>query len=826
MQKMIYISLSLRYQRQLTLIAPDVVKGFFREAARVAADCGGKALPSPSGAAYAFSGEDLCPSFSAFLLVKSILDLAKEREERIREYLLFVDASDEDVPQADIAEREASCDNVILPDRAAVITAEAAPLLVPYTRLKKIEGTSLFLLAGKEKGGAAFKERISFLERPSLLPFAGARKDGQDSLLFALLNTASLLNEAFDVPSFLTKKEKDEFTECKKTARRLSSMRFDPEHPVYIAQGSLAYVKLFFTALSRLYAERYSREVVEIDVTEGSFCQERLKRAENFLSEICAFKRQMKDAAQKERKVEGASVPPDIMDAAYLLFRSSAFLYAGEASSLLRFLGKGLIFRKALDEWLSGAGFPHGAGFIRRARTLSLCGFPPEERRKKLDKFLFAYLEDRCKAGEIYPSLDFCAGLEGLGVKAPDAFFVTAAYRRPSPEEAAEKLKTSFPGAASAIAELADAEKKLARADFRAAQAGANQALQVFQSAKIISGEFEAFSLLARISFLQNLSPAGDAFSYLDYAFDCTARMHDLEAQMRALFDIASMRFLSGSLVQARQAAIQLAEKAAGCYDKTWAAAARFLEARIFFETGDYRASESAFLAIEQKCQKLKDGKLSALCSAWALRSRIYQGKRASDASWQEGLYEDVPEAALFALEGAALSALEGRTAEGESLFFSLPEKIENVAPESFHSPPYEWSWASSFAFAEDRYLACGPLGAAGALYSALYAFCLALYKKDKGLLASARDSISELAKSLLPAARPRAYVLYCLCLELESRISARNSPAAISFLSRAFNGAQFLANNITDTAMREKFLAEPYWNARLYAAARENKLI
>ena len=826
---MIYVSISLRYQRQLNLICPDVLESFFKEAAAATDANGGTVLAQGSGSVSAFDRKDLSCAFSVFLTLEAILKLAEERKERIKEYFVFVNSSEKELTPDEIADRMSVCDNIIFPDRAVAFTREAAALLSPYATFESVEGSELALLGEAKPINGGETTAAAFLSKPILLPFYAAKDKGRGALISAFLNTTSLLALDFDATSFLTKKEAAAFAEDTKAVKRFAAARFAPSQPLYIIDACEDYIKLFFIALSRFYAESRWSEAVEIEVPEGAFPAKELMHFEELLREICVFKIQKKASSRKSENVKGDDIPPDIMDAAFLYFRAASFLYAGEIDALLRFLGKGCSFREAMDLRLAEAGLPRGTCFFACMRSLTAAGFPAGVERKRLDKYLFDYLIDQCKSGFLRADGDFYGQLLTLGMKVPDSLLVSAVYSSPTPAAALEELKASFsnPNAVAAIKEHVEAEKKLNNGDYRNAQTEAKHVLQVFQQAKILAGEFEAFSFLARVTFSRSGASYDDAFSYLNYALEGSVRMQNSSAQMRALFDIASMQFLSGNFFQAQSSVRKLREKADERYDKSWVFAACFLEGMIYFSLGDYPACEKIFSALKDACASLGLQKADPLCSAWLFRTRAYMSKKALVSEYRPEVRKAAPEAGLFALESIAKSALEGeRSQEAKSLLSALPAQIESVAQEGNYIPPDAWGWRSSFAFEEDRYFCGATTGAAAMLYSAFYTFCSCLYSKEKSAFAAARDTIAALIRDKMSPNNPRAYIFYCLCYELESKISGKNSPEALSFLSRAFKGAQTLANNTDDAPMREKYLTKPYWNALLYSAARENNLI
>ena len=824
---MIYVSISLRYHRQLNLICPDVLESFFKEVAAAAKANG--AFISQAGSVCAFDSKDICCAFSVFLTIEAILKLAEERKNRIKEYFVFVDSSEKALVPDEIAYRMSACDNHIFPDRAVALAREAAGLLSPYATFEDVAGSelALFRAAKPIKEGAAGSS--AFLSKPAALPFFAAKESGECFLLLSLLNTASLLAIGFNPETFLTKKEAAAFAEDKKAVKRIAAARFAAAHPLYIIEAAEDYLKLFFVALSRFYAESRGSETVELEVPEGSFSAKELARFEELLSETCVFNVLEKDTSLKRDNFDAGEIPPDIMGAAYLYFRAALFLFAGETCDLLSFLGKGSSFREAVELRISAAGFPRSTDFFSCVQSLVEKGFPAEPERKRLDKYLFDYLLEQCKSGEICSCLDFYEQLLTLGIKIPDSLLAAAVYSSPNPGASAEKLKENFsnPDIVAAIKDQIEAEKKLNNGDCRAAQTEAKRVLQVFQQARIPIGEFEAFSFLARVTFSTNNASFDDAFSYLNYALEGSARMQNSGAQMRTLFDFASMQFLSGNFFQAQGSVRRLREKADERYDKGWVFAACFLEGMLYFSLGDYVACKKIFSALEEACASLGLEKAAPLSSAWVFRSKAYLSKKALAAEWSAELCGSAQEAALFALESIAKAAIEGENdQEAESLFCKLPAKIKSVPQEGSYITPDAWSWRSSFAFEEDRYFRGGPAGAASLLYAAFHAFCAAFCSKERSAFAAARDTIAALIRDKMHPNSPRAYIFYCLCFELESQITGKNSAEALSFLSRAFKGVQVIGNNIDDAPMRERFMTRPYWNALLYSAARENNLI
>ena len=70
---MLYVSLSLRYQRQLYLICPGEIEAFFQEAAEAAQGNGGRVCRTVSGCVFSFADGDFCRAFSVSLTLDALL---------------------------------------------------------------------------------------------------------------------------------------------------------------------------------------------------------------------------------------------------------------------------------------------------------------------------------------------------------------------------------------------------------------------------------------------------------------------------------------------------------------------------------------------------------------------------------------------------------------------------------------------------------------------------------------------------------------------------------------------------------------------------------
>ncbi len=834
---MMYISLSLRYHRQLGLICPDVVESFFREAVESAVQKGGKVLRSFSNYVFSFDNSDLCCVFSVSLFIDSLLSMIKAREDRIKEYLIFVDYSENDIPQENIADRKAVCDNMILEDGAVLLDGDAASLLRSYADCVRIENSPLYYYCGHKirlDFSADSEAKASLPESVFLYPPPGDCADGKSSVVSAFINVISGLKGCFAPENFLSKKETAVLNSYGRAVSGFSSLRFSSVHPDYRLKGCREYIKLFFTAVSRARIEGKQEKLTTVEIPGGYFDRTEISAMESLLEDTCSFsftEKEHENARTDVAAVDGFEIPADIMDAAYLLYRASSFLYSGEISSLFAFLGKqDGTFLKAVQLWLSASGFPGKTGFLSLVSELEKKDFPPLANRGRLDKYLFDFLWSKYEGGSILAGRDFLRNLIRLGQRIPDSFLAAAVFKDSDPREAAAALQPDFSDGktASAIINMVEAEKKLRRGMFREARETAKNALHDFQRSGIVSGEYEVFSFYARFSFAKHGVSGGDSVTYMEYAYENAEKMRDPDARMRCFFDFASIHLLSGNFCGALANVKKLREAASLFYDKDWEAVSLFLEGKISFLLGDYKTAEKQFHNTEMFCSSYGITKAFMLCRVWASRSRIYQIKNPREYETLKNLAPAVPEAWLFALEELVKKKHGGNqhadSLQKDDVLEGFPADMRGVySPEIFVSPE-KWSWGSSFSLTDDRFLCgikCGRI--LYPLYSAFLAFCTALYGGDCD---AAKTEIDNYAKETQSFRNPYLYIFYYMCYELENLSSWRNSTDALSFLSRSFKSIQLDANNISDTVMREKFLREPYWNSLLFSAARENKLI
>lgn len=833
---MLYVSLSLRYQRQLYLICPGEIEAFFQEAAEAAQGNGGRVCRTVSGCVFSFADGDFCRAFSVSLTLDALLQRIRKYSARIREYRIFADTSAGELTPEQLAERMSVCENMILPDRAVLLTQESASLLSPYALCEPLSADRrLWIYRGQKSVSAAdaAPEAESCPREIPVQPFFGTESGGRVALLSALLNTASGLAQLFPVRKFLTKKEKPLFAEGERAAARFASRRFSSAHPGWLLQDCEDWGCLFFTVFARFTAERWHSETVRLLLPPVTDAEEDAARLALRLEGIVRFYPAGSSAGNPAdgetgsgQMPDGSPVPADILDAAYLLCRAAEFLYMGETDAFFAFLGKDSHFRSAVENGIRAAGFPSGPAFFPCVRRLADEDFPPPERRRHLDRFLSDFLWQKYGDGRIPASRGFLRVLQKLGRKIPDSFLAAVAFRDRDPVAVAAERAGGFSSAsvADAIRRLAESDRKLRRGAFKDALGLAKNALQEFQRKNIPAGECRAFSVLARISFSRADASSGDAFPYLEYALEIAEKMQDPDVRMNGLFDFASMYFLSGDFGSALRFAGKLRTLAGECSDRAWETAVLFLEGRIRFALGNYREAEKVFILAEDFDSARCAGRAAPLCRVWASRCRVYQTKNSQETDFLLNMAAEIPEALLFALEETAkMSARQDPAEAAEFLARNFPETVTAPEAEDDFLPPGDWEWKSGFSAAEDRFFRGKPAGSFSVLYAAFLAFCRASAGGGK---ADAGKRISALIRDNLSGRDPYAPLLFYLCWELENSVSGCNSTDALPFLSRAFKSLQILAGSIADSGMRECFLTGPYWNARLYAAARENKLV
>jgi tetratricopeptide (TPR) repeat protein len=805
---MLYIYIELRYLRQLNRICPEVTAAFFSGLSVSARRNGASELRTPSGYLFGFDDDSVGYTFAASRVLADLRSLLGDNRVRIRECFALVDRSDSVIDTDSVPDFIAPYATVVKPDECILVTPHARDLLDPYVSFVPLQGTAFFLYSGQRIAEYAAPDRKSGGDRPDFILYADSARDPVIWFRDMLAGT-----KLPDPERHLPEVERSAYTESCHAMDIFSRFRFSARQPEYRIAACLDWLCFVF----RMFESEWGRPV-SITLYENAPLPQSFNEVIGKLGDVCEITIHTAPACLP---VDLKNIPDDLFDLSYLAYRCMKYLYRDELIPFFGFLGKEPDFLAALGRWMYSFGLLADPGDFRSMPAslgprIEACD---DGRKARLDRHIASYLWLMHEKGLLLPEFALLAVFDELGFTVPDSFIVSCLYRMQDPASGIEGISSRFSSTAVAGA-VARTEKAIGlydRGAYDESSVVAKDVLHVFQSEKILPGEYRALSLLAMLSFARN--GGNDAIVYLEYALENAESMHDPYASLSTRFDMATVYFIIGNFHFALCALDDVEKTIESCYAKDWEVLLLFMKGRIIFSLGDYRNAELLFQTAASLASVNQIPESVSLCRVWYARSLVHQSRFASAENILVECLSSVPEAYIYLLESALLS---GRQYPGAAFPDQLPvsrDRITCCGPEKI-------SWKSSFAAAEDRCYGNDPSTNVGArLYEAMLIAYRIRFVPGTDVRAG-MDRLSVIARVAIECSDPYAAMYYYFCYDLGTRSADMQASDTTVFLSRAFKYMQKRANEIEDNSLREQFMQNPTWNSRLYRVARDNMFI
>lgn len=806
---MVYIYIELRYQRQLNKICPEILEAFFSSLNASVHKNGGTEMRISGGRLFQFDGASVGSEFSSSRVISDLSGLLEKNTNRIREYLVLVDYTEKAVQSDFFIDKIAQLDTVIIPDSGILMTSAAATHLAPYIVSEALPDTPLFNYCNLNFTQNTDVSKVKVHEKTIELSLFTDFVTDPISVFLNLIRLFPLHSES----SFSTDEEKSLFAETQSALDMYARFRFSPQQPEYRLAACIEYFELYLKSFIP-----DSGKTVQVTVYAMKTLPTLFKKFIKKFGEYCEFT----IVSEPEfLQFDIQSVPDDLLELSYLVYKSSSFLYADELSSFFHFLGKNPDFLEALGNWMYSFGLlslPHDF------RSLNAVAFSKLEaklgtRKENLDMHIAKFLWSMYEQGLLQPVFAFQEVFTDLKYTVPDAFLVNCLYHAPDMSGELEKIRTSFrnPLLVDAVEKLEIARNKYEEGSFEASASLAKNVLHVFQKENVITGEYRTLSLIAMLSLARN--DADDAVVYLEYALQNAQQLRDSFNILCTSFDMAMVYFIIGNYHFALCTLDSVDKVVGSCYAKDWEVLVYFMRGRIAFELGNYRNAEMLFQTAASLASVHQIPESVSLCRVWYARSLAHLNRFASAENILISCVASIPEAYIFLMESALLS---GRSISG----ISFPP-----SGASLFNPEDRWtldkiSWKSGFSVAEDRCFGTSlESRLAVRMYEAFYLYYTARFGSNEDLSVSVAH-ISQIARTALDLKDPFAALYYYFCYDLGLKTKTVLPADTTTFLSRGFKYMQKRANEIEENSIREQYMQNATWNSRLYRMARENMLI
>jgi len=803
---MLYLYINLRYYKQLQRIAPEELAGFQTELVDAVNHNGGQ-LHQITGAWFCvFLESSIGYLFAVSRTLSALRELFSRSRNRIREYLVAVDIAPDDCSIDLLYQEVRRFDSMLIPDEAVLLSSRVARLLASYITVVPHPDSGWLQYTG---GKLVTWDASSVSAEAPAPSIARLLFPDSDLLPWKMLRNWLSCTGYTMMPPTGNPEFTDEYTTNRHAIRQYEAWRFCGSHPHWRLQGMQSFYSTVFTHVGRTFTESLQ---IAVDV-------ERYLDVKDVLQ---AFFPDLSFAhcdPPKFQPLDLKNIPEDLQDLAYLTWLASDVLFLDEIPAFFDYLGRKKDFVYALGIWLHSYGLlavPSDLRTFSRSAMLSL-ETQLAERAVPLKRKVADFLWTLYQNGSLGPCFELFDLFSSLGFECPDCFLLACVYRDPDPGSSLALHSKDFQNQAvyESARLLESARERYEGGFFSESTQGVKRVLHVFQQEACHSGEYRALDLLAMLTLANADS---DSLSYLEYALDTARILKDQDAQLSTRIEMVTVSFVQGNLHTSLCDLATLLSMCNRLYAKDREVFLRFLEGRIKLELGDYQAAETSFSIAADLAVKNGIECAVPLCRVWGARSCIYQGRYSEATTVLHEHAEDIPDAWLFLVEAEVLSGKEDSAIPAVTVIASGLQTVPREHPATM-------SWHSGFAAFEDRcYGTASDRRFSLRMLQAFTAYrdCRAGIEHNHGLVIGQLES---LARSAMNVHDPWAAVYYFFCYDV-SRALNSGGAETITWLSRSFKFLQKKAQAISSNTVREHYMQKNLWNARLYRAARENKLI
>jgi len=545
-------------------------------------------------------------------------------------------------------------------------------------------------------------------------------------------------------------------------------------------------------------------------------------------------------AIQKVQNVNIESIPDDLLELMYILLYSVRFIFVDETASFFFEMTGSQAYRHVLS-CMYKLGIISKDGMLLSYKETALKQIEKKLKSKKigLNTYITQFLLNKYKNAELCADINLKLILDALKCE----------YRRPEEKRLEKTLLVDvfFNMVASrliisqvilpddAIFQNIEVLKKYKDVCFLQENGETSSVLAdlkelnaYFHQHRLLSGEYKTFVSLAFLYLQNNI---GEAQTYCVYALGIAKKAKNDIFICEATYFLSLVYFLRKDFCNALESLQELSSVISSSFHQEWKVSSLILQGRVYLEIGEAKKASSLFSLAKEMSHRYFPSLLS-VCNTWYARALLYAGEseeaikilkaQRCEASYlflleSHLLYpalrslNDLPPSQLkleydaIARAGINEMSMQESSIENKQSTYDAFEYMEDMAWKA----RYKMSYAARFFNSFYSYYQIGMEGTASEAEKLEH---LALLK--------------EMAMESLYAKDANASCFLYLCYAAQCAIDGKVSGLALGFLSKACSVLQRVCTQMFDVNMRDTFIKENPWNAKLSCAARENKLL
>ncbi|MGF7109231.1 tetratricopeptide repeat protein [Treponema pedis] len=810
---MFCVFLELPYERQLRKIDLNRVNNFTASVKHEAANNGGVFFKCQTGLGFCFKKDSIAYIYSVSRFLFNLSKIFDVYGEKIAEIRCITDYYNDNFSFQELAELLLNYKKLLIPENGMFASKKAESKLSKYIEFKSYNSELSECNNFKFFNGIDYQAESDNINKPSVIVHRN------DSYFWSLYNF--ILANPIDENLILKLSEADRksFFSTKSSYLYLKKHRFAKDMPQYFVDAFLMNAGIYLKAYVNYINNGEPIQILVDNIDD----EKNLNEAKKIL------------AADKSAIIKNVqsdvpaiyNIPEDLLELVYIILISGRYFFFDELNLFLNSLNKSKTFFNDVYIWMYSAGIISAPGNIYTAPygLLEIIERRIGYIKKSVDVHIANFLWDKYKSGFLHADDDSENIFTSLSFECTQEFLIASVFHNYS-NAAIEgmnlkKYKNQVlfePLKYYQTALIAQIE-----GSFQKAYSLTKTAITFFQDYKFSSGEYRALSLLAFFNLSEN--KISDALTYFTYSLDIAEHTHDSGFICEALFNIAVVYFLQNNLKQAITFLDKLSNAVNEYFEQEWKIPCLFMQGRIYLQVGEFQKAEEVF-NLAGDFASLYFENLESLCRVWAAHSLIYRGQIKTGQEILLKYSENTDDAFLFLIESFLFYPI----------LYNDFEKLE-ADYQDFYSDYDGTSFMnlqkvkSGFNFAEDLVWAKIYGMSVGKkmfnIFYNYYNYKLAL--SNAGGKQSGQIFLSELEASSIDALYQNdsfsSLYLY-LCYDLYSSVYGDTAPQTTAYLSKAFKAMQKNVLSIGENDIRDKYMQKNLWNAKLFKAAQNHKLI
>jgi TPR repeat-containing protein TP_0123 len=787
---MFCVCLKFPYEHQIKKINSQLIPVFLKSIEVIAKDNGCKKIVKKDSYFYFFDNPISSPFFTLRFLHLLSLSL-KKVSNGIHESSVIV----EYFPNEGQIECLNELQNINLNFNSILIGSNANKYFKNYALLNDTKACSLKVCTSFTFFENSNKEDIhNGLEKASLF-FRKDQNYVQVLYNFILSHPISDLN----VEQIL-KQEAKTYSETRCVLSFYSQNRFNSSFPKYFVDAFIIHAKLYIKVYKKLH--NIKQITIYTDCVEKNAEVEKLKQ---ILREIMIV-------AFPKEKFEIEKIPNDLLELIYILIFASRFIFHNELEDFFFEITETKAFLDVMKiMYEKGIILQKDCIFSYQEEAIKKLEEKLKDKKDYFASFISKYIWKKYKNAEIVCDFNLKNILDLLKSQYNIAFNIDVFFnlKKHYMLLKSEESNVSFENV-DVLKKYENIIKFRDKGKFNEAFALTKELNSYFHNERILSGEYRSCSLLGFLFFESN--NIGDALTYFSYSLEIAKKTKNVQFICEALCYLSMVYFLQKDFQNCSLTLQELSNSISLFFMQEWKVFYLFIQGRLFIELGDAKKASTAF-KLAKDFSSLYFVHLEKTCDIWYGRTLLYEGKTEKGEQILKS-HKDV-QTAIFLLEAFLLFSKEE--------YFDIAELKEN-----YDSIPSS-SQFGIFPFFEDiAWYRIYKQPTTTRLFEAFYSYYMVMFsseikktEKEKYL-----KKLEEIAMTSLYSKDNNASIYLYLSYIAQCKIDGDVTGKALGFLSKACNIMQKNTSLMYETSMRDKFMKGNLWNARLFEAATENKLI